>query len=494
MLFNSYTFIFVFLPITLLIYFGLARLSFTKPAKIWLVAASLFFYAYWSIFYLPLLLLSILVNYRISELILAAKRINQRRIWLYVGLLFNFGLLAYFKYFNFFIATFAKVAHFNFLLPGSLLPIGISFYTFTQSAYLIDASRGKAETADLLTFSLFVTYFPHLIAGPILHHETVIPQFNYPQAYRFSHENLASGLVLFILGLSKKVIIADPLSRWLVAPVFSHLSMVNGLEAWLGVMGYTFELYFDFSGYSDMAVGLGLMLNVQLPFNFNSPYRATSISDFWRRWHITLSNYLRNYLYIPLGGNRLGQVRQSLNLLVTMLLGGLWHGAGWNFIIWGGLHGICLVINHWWRKLNINLPVFFSWLLTFTTVVVGWVFFRCQTLQQAKQLLMAMSGLHQPLKLTDVQGVALIQSWVTQFDPQVAPSWQLEPKGLIADPLLAIAVLVGLCFWVVLVPNSQTLLRKYQSTSLRFAVVLGSVAMVCLLSLNQVSEFLYFQF
>ncbi len=494
MLFNSYNFILVFLPITLVGYFSLSKFHFTRFAQLWIVAASLLFYTYWSIPYLPLLLISIFVNYRISESILQTKQQHQRKGLLWLGLSFNLGLLAYFKYFNFFASSLTKVAHLNLSLPEILLPIGISFYTFTQSAYLIDAFRGKAKSTDLLTFSLFVTYFPHLIAGPILHHEDVIPQFNQPRVYRFFHENLASGLILFILGLSKKVIIADSLFRWLVAPVFNHVATVDYVEAWLGVLAYTFQIYFDFSGYSDMAVGLGLMLNVRLPFNFNSPYQATSISDFWRRWHITLSNYLRDYLYIPLGGNRRGQIRQSINLFITMLLGGLWHGAGWTFIVWGGLHGGCLVINHWWRRLNINLPIVISWGLTFATVVIGWVFFRAKTLQEAKQLLGVMVGLHHPVQLDESQSLELIQSWIVQFAPQAAQSLKVVPTPLIADAPLAIAVLAGLLLWVLFLPNSQEIVKQARSTSVRWAIALGGLGTVCLLSLNQVSEFLYFQF
>lgn len=493
MLFNSYNFIFAFLPITLIVYFGLSKFRLGRFSQLWLVIASLYFYAHWSIVYLPLLLISIGVNYLLSEAILASQTLIYRQRLLWFGLLFNFGLLGYFKYFNFFADSFVKFSHLNLSLPEIVLPIGISFYTFTQSAYLIDAFHEKARSCTPLTYALFVTYFPHLIAGPILHHKEVIPQFKDPQTQRFSQENFALGLSLFLIGLVKKVLIADSLSRWLVAPVFSQVSRATGLESWIGVLGYTFQLYFDFSGYSDMAVALGLMLNVQLPINFNSPYKAQSISDFWRRWHITLSNYLRDYLYIPLGGNRRGQIRQSINLSITMLLGGLWHGAGWTFIVWGGFHGICLVIDHYWKRLNIHLPRFIAWALTFVTVMIGWVFFRAQSLQEAKQLLSMMFGLQSSPPALAAQSIELIQSWASFFAPQLSQSFA-APKPLIENAQSAIAVLGLLFLWVLFLPNSQSILKKKWALSLHWALLLGGLGTLCLLSLNQASEFLYFQF
>ena len=358
MLFNSYIFIFCFLPVTLVIFFGLARFRQIEAAKIWLTISSLFFYAYWNIAYLPLMVISIVFNHQIGGWIASSKpKSSQAKTLLWIGIIVNLIVIAYYKYANFFLSSVQGFVRINFALPEIILPLAISFYTFTQIAYLVDAYRGETKEAnyDLLSYSLFVTFFPQLVAGPILRHDELIPQFRQLRNFVFSHKNAARGATFFVLGLAKKVLIADTLSPW-VATVFNNAEAVTFIEAWVGALSYTFQLYFDFSGYSDMAIGLGLIFNIRLPINFDSPYKAVSIIDFWRRWHITLSNFLRDYLYITLGGSRRGQVRRYGNLLTTMLLGGLWHGAGWTFVIWGGLHGVYLCINHGWRKLNFSLP------------------------------------------------------------------------------------------------------------------------------------------
>ena len=282
------------------------------------------FYAYWDARYLPLLLVSILFNYTVGSLI---ER-HKSKLGLIIGVTVNLSLLTYFKYTNFFLSSFNEMFQTAIYVPKIILPLGISFFTFTQIAYLVDAYRGETQRYSLLTYSLFVTVFPHLIAGPILYHKNMIPQFSKLKNYVFTHKNMALGAAFFSVGLFKKVMIADSLAPW-AKVVFDNAGMVSFIEAWAGALAYTFQLYFDFSGYSEMAIGLGLMFNFKLPVNFNSPYKATSIIEFWRRWHITLSEFLRNYLYIPLGGNRNGQYGRMRNLLITMLLGGLWHGAGW---------------------------------------------------------------------------------------------------------------------------------------------------------------------
>lgn len=340
MLFNSYAFIFGFLPITLLLFFAISQLSSYKWAKLWLIVASIFFYGYWNVAYLPLLLLSIAVNYYLGKTISEVEpKSKLAGFLLLLGLCTNLGLISYYKYAGFFVASANHLLGLNFAIPVIVLPLGISFYTFTQIAYLVDSYRGETEEYDFPTYTLFISFFPQLIAGPLLLHNELIPQFQKARSFALIPENLVRGLAWFCLGLAKKLLIADTVSV-LVAPVFDHASQVSLLEAWLGSLSYTLQLYFDFSGYSDMAIGLALMMNIQLPINFDSPYKATSIVDFWRRWHITLSRFLRNYLYIPLGGNRRGEICRYVNLFITMLLGGLWHGAGWTFVVWGGLHGV----------------------------------------------------------------------------------------------------------------------------------------------------------
>ena len=355
MLFTSGTFLFLFLPLTLALFFAFARIFGYGAAALWLGLASLFFYGYWMPIYVILLITSIIVNYFMGSLMLSSRAASgaSRRAILITAIALNLGVLAYFKYANFFIGTINGVSGVQLPLLHVVLPLGISFFTFTQIAYLADVHAGKVAERNPAHYLLFVTYFPHLIAGPVLHHAEMMPQFRRPAIYRPIFENFAVGFGFLTLGLIKKILIADS-----VAPVANdffdnpHSQMLGMAHSWIGVLAYTFQLYFDFSGYSDMAVGLSLLIGVQLPYNFNSPYKARSIIDFWHRWHMTLSRFLRDYLYFALGGNRKGKVRRHMNLMITMLLGGLWHGASWTFVVWGGLHGMFLMVNHGWRYLT----------------------------------------------------------------------------------------------------------------------------------------------
>lgn len=331
MLFNSYEFIFLFLPITFAIFFLLGRYAKKSYATLWLVIASFSFYGYWDYHYIPLLFASISFNYLVGREIEKTKS----KIWLILGIVINVILLGYFKYTDFFLGTVNDMVGSNYFdLPHIVLPLGISFFTFTQTAYLVDAYRGDAVNKSFITYCEFVTIFPHLIAGPIINHKEMIPQFISDKTFKVNYNNIALGLTIFIMGLFKKVVIADSLSPW-VNDVFNHIDSVTFLEAWIGSLSYTFQLYFDFSGYSEMAIGLGLIFNLKLPVNFNSPYQSTSIIEFWRRWHMTLGLWVRDYLYIPMGGNRNGELSKMRNLFSSMLIIGLWHGAGWTFIFWG---------------------------------------------------------------------------------------------------------------------------------------------------------------
>jgi alginate O-acetyltransferase complex protein AlgI len=397
MLFNSASFIFLYVPIVLAGAFLLAR---TRPqwAIGWLGLSSFAFYAVWDWRFLPLLLASILGNYLTGLRILTARDRSQgaAKAWLTVGVTANLVLLGVFKYAGFFAATGATLLGAPKPDLGIVLPLGISFFTFTQIAFLVDAYRGEVRSRRADSYALFVSYFPHLIAGPILHHGEMIPQFERKGAFRFDWENIAIGLTIFAIGLFKKVILADEMAP-LVKPAFDAAAAGQAVTpdlAWLAALAYTLQLYFDFSGYSDMAIGLSRMLGVQLPVNFNSPYKATSAIDFWRRWHMTLSRFLRDYLYFPLGGNRLGPRRRYLNLMAVMLLGGLWHGAGWTFVVWGGLHGLYLVVNHLWRSRMgaRRMPVALARLLTFLGVLIAWVVFRANDLPAALRLWSAMLG------------------------------------------------------------------------------------------------------
>ncbi len=397
MLFNTFVFVFVFLPLALFGYYVISKYS-LRYSVFFLFLASLVFYSYWKVVFLPLLLGSIAANYFFGKKISEYTELNDdksAKYFLTLSLIFNLGLLAFFKYADFFLGFIAALFDYPFTPFGVTLPIGISFFTFTQIAYLVDCRVAKIKEYKPENYGLFVTYFPHLIAGPILHHKDMMPQFDQVKSHVFSGSRLLVGSLYFLIGLFKKVVLADGVSKF-VGPIFDvNYASLTPLEAWCGALAYTFQLYFDFSAYSEMAYGLSYMFGIILPINFNSPYKSKSIIEFWRCWHITLSTFLRDYLYIiTLGGNRRGFFRRYFNLLLTMLLGGLWHGANFTFVIWGGLHGIYLIINHAIRNaLNGRkhaLITFMGWLLTFAAVVLAWVLFRANNLSIALQILRAM--------------------------------------------------------------------------------------------------------
>ena len=410
MLFTTAPFLLLFLPITLAGFLTLGRWS-SRAAIAWLLVASVFFYGYWAPQMVALLLASVAANYlvftAIARRMQAANQPAARRC-LTLGIVLNLLVLGYFKYANFFVDNLNSIAGTDWYPARVILPIGISFYSFTQIAFLVDAYQGKVREPSILNYGLFVTYFPHLVAGPVLHHAQMMPQFADRAICRPRADHLATGLAILALGMFKKVILADgiaPFADALFQGADGGAAPTPG-EAWLGAVAYALQLYFDFSGYSDMAIGLSLLFNVRLPFNFDSPYRARNISDFWRCWHMSLSNFLRDYLYITLGGNRKGGVRRYFNLALTMVLGGLWHGAGWTFVVWGALHGLYLMVNHGFRAAvgavrhhrwaELAAYRHASWALTLLAVLVAWVFFRAESLAGAGRVLTAMAGLQPP--------------------------------------------------------------------------------------------------
>ena len=491
MLFNSYGFIFLFLPVVLLGFFQIARFGHAFAAG-WLALASLFFYGYWNPAYIGLLLGSIVGNYAFGMWIAKAgvkqEAMRQKRL-LVLALTANLLLLGYYKYANFFLSSINSIADTRLSLGEIILPLGISFFTFTQIAFLVDTYQGKVKEYNFTHYTLFVTYFPHLIAGPILHHKEMMPQFAHAATYRVNWDHVATGLMLFTLGLCKKTLWADSLAPFAngIFDGVQHGAIPTIYEAWAGTLAYTLQIYFDFSGYTDMALGVALMLNIRLPVNFNSPYRATSIIEFWRRWHMTLSRFLRDYLYIPLGGNRKGRARRYMNLMATMLLGGLWHGAGWTFVCWGALHGIYLAINHLWREwfpeqTTRRLPSWLSSLaggcLTFIAVVAAWAVFRSGDITQAAVMLKAMFGLEmRPITLDEVA------------HGQLLLTTDLSGRNLLELLVLALA-------WVWLIPNS-TLLRFIKGSFVLAMVQAVAVVYFLYLAIDQFgsySPFLYFQF
>jgi D-alanyl-lipoteichoic acid acyltransferase DltB (MBOAT superfamily) len=524
MLFNSYEFIFAFLPIVCIVYFATARSS-QSAAALWLAAASVFFYGWWNPKFVALLLASVCFNYGAGRVISRAGN-GRARMALTLSIVVNLGVLGVFKYANFFVSTLNNAGA-QFSLLDIILPAGISFFTFTQIAFLVDSYRGIAKEYNFIHYLLFVTWFPHLIAGPVLHHKQMMPQFRHAATYRINIEHVAVGLSIFILGLSKKVLIADNLAEY-ATPVFKAAGDGNTLmlfEAWVGALAYSLQLYFDFSGYSDMAVGLSLLFNVRLPLNFDSPYKAVNIIDFWRRWHMTLSAFLRDYLYVPLGGNRKGPARKYVNLMATMLLGGLWHGAGWTFVLWGGLHGLYLMINHGWLGLKARLGLgdggyfarLFAGALTFLAVVVAWVFFRADSLTTAQSILAGMAGMN---------GLSLPASLADRLEPVIGklPYLSVIFNGAFPNTHLstggAIASIAFGCTLVWFFPNVREIMLRYKPTwddvagkhpvepasqgfvarrlnwqpSPVYAIPLGILFFACVVSLTKVSEFLYFQF
>jgi Predicted membrane protein involved in D-alanine export len=481
-LFHSIEFLFFFLPVTWVVFLLLVKTGRARGAVAWLTFASLFFYAWWKWEYLALLVGSILVNFFIGCAVCPkTSRLSQpvRLAILVAGLVLNVGALAWFKYANFFVDNLNLLLGASFNLEKIILPLAISFFTFQQIAYIVDAYRGDTHGYTFLEYSFFVSFFPQLIAGPIVHHHEVLPQIDRERWRPVRMENLHVGITIFLIGLFKKMVIADGCAEY-ATPVFDHAAgggALSATDAWVGALAYTFQLYFDFSGYSDMATGLARCFGIVLPLNFASPYKALDIVDFWRRWHITLSRFLRDYVYIPLGGNRRGIVLRYSNLMITMLIGGLWHGAGWTFVIWGALHGFYLVVNHAWRAATRNLfaraPIIdtalrpAAWLLTFLVVLVGWVFFRAADPSTAAKLLGTMFGtaaqasapypaslaaiLAGEMKfiwLALVAGIAFLapstQQYLRDFQPALAPGPESRiPRTPAWRPTLGHGLLIG---------------------------------------------------
>jgi alginate O-acetyltransferase complex protein AlgI len=520
MLFNSPTFLFLFLPATLAACILARRLAGARAVLGVLVSASVFFYGWWNPLYLPLLGGLAVFNFMVARKMTAAR---QEERWQWVRLLLTFGVtvdlstLAYFKYTDFFIGTADGLFGAGIAFRDIVLPLGISFFTFQKIAYLVDASRGEVGEHDFLEYCFFVMFFPQLIAGPIVHHREIFSQLRHPDALLVQPNHVGVGMTIFMIGLFKKVVIADHLSP-VVAGVFNAAhggAPVSAFHAWQGVAAYSLQLYFDFSGYSDMAIGGARLFGIRLPINFNSPYQATGIIEFWQRWHVTLSRFLRDYLYIPLGGNRKGLPRRYVNLMLTMTIGGLWHGAWWTFVLWGFLHGVYLCINHGWRAVWTPLDRWWSRTVarsvTILAVVIAFVLFRSPDLMTALRLYCDMFGLPPPAPTKALPQVALAQLGAALGGDDTA-----YIRHTIYWGLLLLAVL-----WFA--PNTQQLLARvrpafnYSLTTWRRdppllrplveraslllwrpnligAMYIGLLTGIALLNLQHVSEFLYFEF
>ncbi|MGC2856379.1 MBOAT family O-acyltransferase [Novispirillum sp. DQ9] len=520
MLFNSHEFLFVFLPVVLTGFFLIGKTGGTRLALAWLAVLSLVFYAWWKPAYLIVLAGSMLFNYAVGyRLAAVAARQGTRapggRPLLYLGIAGNVALLGYFKYANFLVDNANAVLATTWSMDQVVLPLAISFFTFQQIAYLVDAWQGEAGDGDPLRYVLFVSFFPQLIAGPIVHHREMMPQLARRSTLVPRAAHIAVGLTIFFIGLFKKTVIADGMAAY-ADPLFAAAedgAVLTITEGWLAALSYTFQLYFDFSGYSDMAIGLARMFGVQLPVNFNSPYKATSIIEFWRRWHMTLSRFLRDYLYIPLGGSRHGPARRHANLMATMVLGGLWHGAGWTFVAWGALHGLFLVANHLWRAaVGSGRPGragrVGGWTATFVAIVVAWVFFRAETFGGALTILGAMAGgngLTVPAPLASLLE-RILPHWIAVTSGTATPHIH-DGGGTLA---LAQVALVGAI--ALFAPNTQQILWAYRPglgtraasrPAARpwrwrlhggWAAAAASIAALAILGMSEKNEFLYFNF
>lgn len=490
MVFSSYEFILVFLPIALAGYFGLRIFAGKSITLFWLIVVSLAFYSVWDPWNLIVLFASIGFNFTCGTALAARARSGRpTRLLLAVGIAFNLGLLGYFKYAGFFATNVNAILGTHVPVLDLVLPLAISFFTFQETAYLVDSSRGETHGYRFKDYVLMVTFFPHLIAGPIVNHRILMRQFMNPAPIKISPQTFALGASLLVFGLAKKVLLADGMAPR--ANLFFD-SVAQGAspgfaESWIGALAYTLQLYFDFSGYSDMAIGLGLLFGIRLPINFNSPYQATSIVDFWRRWHMTLSAFLRDYLYISLGGGRRGEARRYVNLAITMILGGLWHGAGWQFVCWGAFHGVGLAVCHFWQRVfgpgrGSRSGIVLARAFTLLFVIFGWVMFRADSMSSAGNIMGTMVGLN-------------------GFDLGVDADRRLT----VLITLASIAILIAITQFA---PNSQQWLgydadrpaedgaawRTRLAAYPMHAAALGCVLVFTLTQMSAVQSFLYFQF
>ncbi len=483
MLFNSSSFLFGFLPIVLAGFILLSQLRQPRLAGLWLTGASLFFYGWWNPLYLPLLVGSMLFNYLLGGYLLK----KPSRTLLALGIAVNLALLGYYKYTGFLVQAIDQAAGLDWAIPSIVLPLAISFFTFQQIAYLVDAQSGAVVEHDFLNYCLFITFFPHLIAGPITHHREMFPQFNDPAIFRPSLVNFAVGTTLFLIGLAKKVAIADTMGGF-ARPVYAAAAEgvpITFLESWSGALSYVLQVYFDFSGYTDMAIGLGLMFGISLPPNFDSPLKARNIIEFWSRWHMTLTRFVTAYIYNPVvvritrwrAGKGLPLPKRGVMspgafmglvafpTMLAMFIIGVWHGAGWQFAIFGLIHGVYLTINNGWRavKARLGWPVesrrplvlAASVLLTFVCVVVALVFFRADNVPAALNLLTGMAGGHgvvMPERLVSLPGFSHIETMLG------LPIADLEHFGL-----SQMAWIAGLLIVVWAMPNSQQIMRQYRT-------------------------------
>lgn len=486
MLFNSYIFILCFLPLTMIGYYGLNHWKKEEQAKWFLIIASLLFYGYFDIRYLPVILASICFNYGFSRILLDTKYEKHKKTVLTAGIVCNAGLLFYIKYWNFFLENINAVFGSSLQLKQLLLPLGISFFTFQQIAYLVDSYRGETAEYNFTDYTLFVTFFPKLSMGPIVLHHQLIPEFNKKENKLLNQSRLSHGIWWFAVGLAKKVLLADTMGKG-VDWAYSNVELLGGLDIIVVSLLYTLQIYFDFSGYCDMACGIGEMFQISLPRNFNSPYKATSITEFWNRWHMTLSGFLQKYVYFPLGGSRKGMVRSIVNILLVFLVSGIWHGAAWTFIVWGMLHGTARVLHKVFQKQWNVIPKAIHWFVTFVFLNFTWIFFRAESLTQAVSMLeKIVTSFQWKLHSSLMQQFDVLE--FTYIEEHAAPLLNL----IKAYPQIHLLIVMLIGLFVALVPKN--LYEKEFKPGVGNALASVILLAWCILSFSGVSTFLYFNF
>jgi len=487
MLFNSHEYIFIFLPLTAIIYFFFNRFDLFFGARIFLLTASLLFYGWTHPVYVPLLLGSIFFNYVVIRLLAAThkgKEGDTRSLLLVLGITGNLSLLAYFKYADFFISNINQIGGFQISLLHLLLPGGLSFFTLNQISCLVDSWRGKIAEQEIQSYVQFVSFFPYILAGPIVRYEEVVHQLTSQQKRLFNYKNISEGAYLFFIGLFKKTVFADSLAVW-ANNGFDTAATLTFLEAWVTSLSYTFQLYFDFSGYTDMALGCALIFNITLPINFDSPYKSFNIQDFWRRWHITLGRFMRDYVYIPLGGSRGNGFHVAGNLMLVFLIIGVWHGAGWTFIIWGCMHGAAMVIHRLWKRFHVVMPRPIAWFLTFNFVNGSWIFFRAKEFGDAVKVFKGMAGMN---------GIILPENLSRSLSGfQVLGIKFGETLGSIGGTSEAFAWVIIVFLVCLLCRNSQEMIHNLKPSVGRL-VFISIITVLAILHLGSHSEFVYFRF
>ena len=484
MLFNSYIFILLFLPICILGYFGLNHFGKYNLAQVFLLGMSLWFYGYYNPSYLWILIFSVLINYGAYLLIGKAKQQRTKKMLMILGVSVNVGLLLYFKYMDFFIGNINGIFGTDIDCLRIAMPLGISFFTFQQISFIVDAYRGEIPGYSFIHYACFVTYFPQLIAGPIVTHDELVPQFLDKSKKKIDFDNLAKGIYIFTLGLSKKVLVADVFGK-VVSYGYGVTETLSSLSAIIVILSYTIQIYFDFSGYCDMAIGLGKMMNIDLPQNFNSPYKALTITEFWERWHMTLTRFFTKYVYIPLGGSRRGTLRTYVNVFLVFLISGFWHGASWTFVVWGVMHGIFNILTRIFKKFIDKIPRVINWIVTFTFVNVAWVFFRAETFSQALSILK---------KAVAFDFSGFDTAFITYMESvEIAELLDILSLKNIFPPIALVGYFVVAFILILFSKNAYEKMQNFKPTFLKFGTTIFLLVW-SVFSLAGISTFLYFNF